>query len=104
MKVIFTELKNQYTVKDAGSFTIEFSDANGTTKILKDNSPLKAGEIIDSSVMNMNKLKAFIATQIDDAKAKGVLFSVHLKATMMKVSDPIIIWCFCRSIFQRCIY
>ena len=76
-------------IKDAGSFTIEFTDANGTTKTLNDNSPLKAGEIIDSSVMNMNKLRSFITTQVEDAKAKGVLFSVHLKATMMKISDPI---------------
>jgi isocitrate dehydrogenase len=87
-------------VKDAGSFTIEFIDANGTTKTLKDNSPLKAGEIIDSSVMNMNKLRSFIATQVEDAKAKGVLFSVHLKATMMKISDPILFSAFVEEYFK----
>ena len=87
-------------VKDAGSFTIEFIDANGTTKTLKDNSPLKAGEIIDSSVMNMNKLRSFIATQVEDAKAKGVLFSVHLKATMMKISDPILFSAFVEVYFK----
>lgn len=87
-------------IKDAGSFTIEFTDANGTTSILKDNSPLKAGEIIDSSVMNMDKLRAFIATQIEDAKAKGVLFSVHLKATMMKISDPILFSAFVEVYFK----
>lgn len=86
-------------IKDAGSFTIEFLDANGTTKTLKDNSPLKAGEIIDSSVMNMNKLRSFIATQVEDAKAKGVLFSVHLKATMMKISDPILFSAFVEVYF-----
>jgi len=63
---------------------------NGETKILKAASPLKAGEIIDSAVMSLSKLKTFIATEIADAKAKNVLFSVHLKATMMKVSDPLL--------------
>jgi isocitrate dehydrogenase len=87
-------------IKDAGSFTIEFTDANGTTKTLNDNSPLKAGEIIDSSVMNMNKLRSFITTQVEDAKAKGVLFSVHLKATMMKISDPILFSAFVEVYFK----
>ncbi len=86
--------------KEAGSFTIEFTDANGNVKVLKNTSPLKAGEIIDSSVMNMNKLRAFIATQIDDAKASGVLFSVHLKATMMKISDPILFSAFVEVYFK----
>ncbi|MFT6638737.1 MAG: isocitrate dehydrogenase [Flavobacterium sp.] len=87
-------------IKDTGSFTIEFTDANGTTKTLKDVSPLKAGEIIDSSVMNMNKLRAFIATQVEDAKVNGVLFSVHLKATMMKISDPILFSAFVEVYFK----
>jgi isocitrate dehydrogenase len=78
------------TIKDADTFKIEFVGNDGTTKLLKDTSPLKAGEIIDSSVMSMKALKSFISKEIEDAKAKGVLFSVHLKATMMKVSDPII--------------
>ena len=77
-------------VSDATTFKIEFTSADGTSKILKDNAPLKAGEIIDSAVLSVNSLKKFIAEQIADAKSKGVLFSVHLKATMMKVSDPII--------------
>ena len=87
-------------IKNAGSFTIEFTDENGNTKLLKDNSPLKAGEIIDSSVMNMNKLRTFIASQVEDAKAKGVLFSVHLKATMMKVSDPLLFGAFVEVYFK----
>ncbi|MDP2160352.1 MAG: NADP-dependent isocitrate dehydrogenase, partial [Flavobacterium sp.] len=78
------------TIQEAGTFKIEFVAKDGTVKVLKDTTPLKAGEIIDSSVMNINALKKFIANEIEDAKAKGVLFSVHLKATMMKVSDPII--------------
>jgi isocitrate dehydrogenase len=78
------------TVKEATDVKIEFTDNNGTTTILKESTPLKAGEIIDSSALSLSKFKSFIAEQIEDAKAKGVLFSIHLKATMMKVSDPII--------------
>lgn len=78
------------TILEAGTFKIEFVAKDGTSKTLKDTSPLKAGEIIDSSVMNLKALKNFITNEIEDAKAKNVLFSVHLKATMMKVSDPII--------------
>ncbi len=77
-------------IPEATTFKIVFVAKDGTTKILKDTTPLKAGEIIDSSVMNLKSLKQFIAREIEDAKAKNVLFSVHLKATMMKVSDPII--------------
>ncbi|WP_445457492.1 NADP-dependent isocitrate dehydrogenase [Flavobacterium sp. HNIBRBA15423] len=101
----FYGTEQSVTVKEAGSFTIEFTDANGTTKILKTSSPLLAGEIIDTSVMSMNKLKSFIAEQIVDAKAKGVLFSVHLKATMMKVSDPLLFGAFVEvyfaTVFQK---
>lgn len=78
------------TVKEAGTFRIEFIAANGNTTILKDNSTLQAGEIIDSAVLNLNKLKQFVAEAIQNAKANNVLLSAHLKATMMKVSDPII--------------
>ena len=78
------------TVKDATDVRIEFVANDGTTTVLKPSTPLKAGEIIDSSAMNLNKLKAFVSEQVEIAKQQGVLFSVHLKATMMKVSDPII--------------
>lgn len=78
------------SIPEATTFKIVFEAKNGTSKVLKDTTPLKAGEIIDSSVMNLKSLKQFIANEIEDAKAKNVLFSVHLKATMMKVSDPII--------------
>lgn len=77
-------------IPEATTFKIVFEAKDGTTKVLKDTTPLKAGEIIDSSVMNLKSLKQFIANEIEDAKTKNVLFSVHLKATMMKVSDPII--------------
>lgn len=78
------------TVAEATQYAIEFIAANGTKTTLKAAANLKAGEIIDSSVLNLNALKAFSAKEIADAKAKGLLLSVHLKATMMKVSDPII--------------
>ena len=77
------------TVKDASDVKIEFVTADGTATVLKASTPLKAGEIIDTAVMSLSALKTFIAAEIEDAKAKNVLFSVHLKATMMKVSDPI---------------
>ncbi|RBA27693.1 NADP-dependent isocitrate dehydrogenase [Flavobacterium tibetense] len=86
----FYGTEKSVTVKEAGSFTIEFEGKNGETKILKAASPLKVGEIIDSAVISLSKLKTFIAAEIADAKAKNVLFSVHLKATMMKVSDPLL--------------
>ncbi|KQB40203.1 Isocitrate dehydrogenase [Flavobacterium daejeonense] len=78
------------TVAEATDVKIEFVGQDGTTKVLKASTPLKAGEIIDSSVMHLNALKSFVAKTIAEAKAQGVLLSVHLKATMMKVSDPII--------------
>ncbi|MGS1061760.1 NADP-dependent isocitrate dehydrogenase [Burkholderia glumae] len=74
----------------AGSVRIELTTADGTKKVLKEKTVVKAGEIIDASVMSRTALRSFIEAQIADAKARGVLFSVHLKATMMKVSDPIL--------------
>jgi isocitrate dehydrogenase len=78
------------TVAQEGTFTIEFFGKDGSHKVLKASSKLKAGEIIDSSVMSLKALKSFVAESIEKAKAQGVLLSAHLKATMMKVSDPII--------------
>ena len=78
------------TVSDVTDVRIEFVDQNGNTTVLKASTPLKADEIIDTSVMNLNALKAFVAKTIEEAKDQNVLLSVHLKATMMKVSDPII--------------
>ncbi|MDN7142744.1 NADP-dependent isocitrate dehydrogenase [Pseudomonas sp. JQ170] len=71
------------------SLRIELLDKNGNTTVLKEKTAVKAGEIIDCAVMSTKALRKFIAAEIEDAKAKGVLLSVHLKATMMKVSDPI---------------
>jgi isocitrate dehydrogenase len=75
---------------DAGAARIEHVAADGRVTVLKAKVPLLPGEVVDASVMSRRALRAFIAEQIDDAQREGVLFSVHLKATMMKVSDPII--------------
>ncbi len=77
------------TLATAGSLKIELQQADGTTVVLKEKTAVKAGEIVDAAVMSRNALASFVQAQIADAKAKGVLFSLHLKATMMKVSDPI---------------
>lgn len=86
----FFHNERSVTVKDAGTYRIEFSDKNGNVKVLKSDSPLKAGEIIDGTFMSKKKLIAFLDKEVASAKAEGVLFSLHMKATMMKVSDPII--------------
>ncbi len=77
-------------IADAGDVKIELTAADGAKTVLKEKTPVKAGEIIDAAVLSTAKLKTFLQAQIDDARAQGVLFSVHLKATMMKVSDPVI--------------
>ncbi len=78
------------TIADATNAKIEFVAADGTVTVLKDKLPLLAGEVVDATFMSKNKLTKFLAEQIEDAKAKDVLFSLHMKATMMKISDPII--------------
>jgi isocitrate dehydrogenase len=78
------------TLSEANDVKIEFVAKDGVTTVLKASTPLKSGEIIDSSVMHLNTLKSFVAKTIKEAKEQGVVLSVHLKATMMKVSDPII--------------
>lgn len=91
-------------VKDT-QFKIEFKNAAGEVKLLKDFAPLLAGEVVDSSVLNLNALKSFVSQVKEDAKAAGVLLSAHLKATMMKVSDPIIfgaiVEVFFKDVFEK---
>ncbi|MBD3895803.1 NADP-dependent isocitrate dehydrogenase [Halomonas sp. ML-15] len=77
-------------IETAGNVKIELVAADGTARVLKEKTPVLAGEVVDGAVMSRRALSAFIAEQIEDAKQRDVLFSVHLKATMMKVSDPII--------------
>ena len=86
----FYGTEKSVTVENDSQFKIEFVGKDGSVKELKGLSPLKAGEVIDSSVMNLAALKAFVKQTKEEAKAAGVLLSAHLKATMMKVSDPII--------------
>lgn len=76
-------------IETPGSVKIELIAADGSTKVLKEKTPVLAGEIIDCSIMSKKALSNFIDEQIEDAKKQGVLLSAHLKATMMKVSDPI---------------
>jgi isocitrate dehydrogenase len=86
----FFSNEKSVTVTEATTVKIEFIGADGSSKVLKDKTPLKAGEILDATVMRKAALLNFLEAQVAKAKAEGVLFSVHLKATMMKVSDPII--------------
>lgn len=78
------------TLASATNVRIDYTDADGKVTVLKENIPLLAGEVIDASIMSKNALCEFLAVEINDAREQGVLLSLHLKATMMKVSDPII--------------
>ena len=78
------------TIDDATEARIELVDGSGNVTVLKEGIALQAGEIVDSTFMKAKSLRNFLKREVEDAKAKDVLFSIHLKATMMKVSDPII--------------
>ena len=86
----FRSSEQSVTVAQATTVKIEHVASDGTTTVLKDGLPLQAGEIIDATRMSKRALVAFLAEQVEDARKTGVLFSLHMKATMMKVSDPII--------------
>ena len=83
-----------------GSVKIELLAADGSVRVLKEKTKVLAGEIIDASVLSKKALRSFVAAQIEDAKNSGVLFSVHLKATMMKVSDPIMFGQFVETYYE----
>jgi isocitrate dehydrogenase len=85
----FYGTEQSVVVDKATDVRIEFVGANGETKVLKDKVALKAGEVMDSSVMSRNALRSFLEKEIAAAKEESILLSLHLKATMMKVSDPI---------------
>ena len=93
------------TVPEATNARIEFVGLDGKTTVLKDKLALKAGEIVDATAMNVKALRAFYAEQIENAKKQGVLLSLHLKATMMKVSDPIMfghaVSVFFKDVFEK---
>jgi len=86
----FFSNEKSITVAEPTEVSIVFESANGSTEVLKDGLKLKAGEILDGTKMDAAALEKFLAEQVAAAKAEGVLFSLHMKATMMKVSDPII--------------
>jgi isocitrate dehydrogenase len=101
----FYASEQSVTLDAATDAKIEFVGEDGSSKVLKASTPLQAGEIIDSSVMNVTALKSFIAKEIADAKEQGVLFSLHMKATMMKVSDPkifgAVVEVFYKDVFEK---
>lgn len=92
-------------ISEASKFKIVFVNASGEEKELKGYAPLQAGEIIDSAVMNISKLQAFVADTIEKTKKENLLLSVHLKATMMKISDPImfgaIVEVYFKDVFEK---
>ena len=96
----FYGTEKSVTIENDSQFKIEFFGNDGSVKELKELSPLKAGEIIDSSVMSLSSLKGFVADAMAEAKAANVLLSGHLKATMMKVSDPIIFGAIVETYFK----
>jgi isocitrate dehydrogenase len=93
------------TISKATTARIEFVAADGNVKVLKDKLPLQAGEVLDSSVMSVKALRAFYAEQIEAAKKEGLLLSLHLKATMMKISDPVMfghaVSVFYKDVFEK---
>ncbi len=94
------EKSTTLSAAQAGDGRIEFVAADGTVSVLKAPIALKDGMVVDATFMSVKALRAFLSEQIADAKAQGVLFSVHLKATMMKVSDPIIFGCAVSEFFK----
>lgn len=82
--------EKSHTMTQAATVSIELKKNDGSTEVLKSGLKLQEGEVIDASTLSVSALKAFLKKAKADAKAKGVLFSIHMKATMMKVSDPII--------------
>lgn len=85
----FYGTETSITLGQATEARIEFVDANGVARVLKERLPLQAGEVLDSAVMHVAALRAFYAEQIEEARRDDVLLSLHLKCTMMKVSDPV---------------
>ena len=99
----FYHSEKSTTMKKAGNVKIEFVDQAGKVTVLKEKLPLQEGEVLDGAFMSVRALRKFIEEQIEDAKKKDVLFSVHLKATMMKISDPIMFGHFV-SVFYKDVF
>ncbi|MFB7006848.1 MULTISPECIES: NADP-dependent isocitrate dehydrogenase [unclassified Streptomyces] len=97
----FRSTEKSVVIAEAGSLRIELAGDDGSTTVLRDSVPVLAGEVVDAAVMRVAALREFFTAQVARAKAEGVLFSVHLKATMMKVSDPIIFGHVVRAFFPN---
>ncbi|MEV0371683.1 NADP-dependent isocitrate dehydrogenase [Streptomyces sp. NPDC050636] len=97
----FRSTEKSAVITEAGSLRIELTGDDGTTTVLRESVPVLAGEVVDASVMRVAPLREFLTAQVARAKAEGVLFSVHLKATMMKVSDPIVFGHVVRAFFPK---
>jgi len=97
----FRHTERSAVVDRPGSLRIELAAADGTTTVLRESVPVLAGEVVDAAVLRAAALDAFLEAQMARARAEGVLFSVHLKATMMKISDPIIFGHVVRAFFPR---
>ncbi|MGW1890829.1 NADP-dependent isocitrate dehydrogenase [Streptomyces sp. NPDC002004] len=97
----FRSTEKSTVVTEAGALRIELVGDDGTTTVLRESVPVQAGEVVDASVMRVAALREFLTAQVARAKAEGVLFSVHLKATMMKVSDPIVFGHVVRAFFPK---
>ena len=99
------EKSTTITDAQAGDARIEFVAKDGTTTVLKEKTPLPSGTVCDAAFMSVKQLRAFLSEQIADAKSQGVLFSLHVKATMMKVSDPIIfghtVYTYFKDVFEK---
>lgn len=97
----FRSTEKSVVLAEDDSLRIELHGDDGSTTVLRESVPVKAGEVVDASVMRVAALREFLTAQVERAKSEGVLFSVHLKATMMKVSDPIIFGHVVRAFFPR---
>ncbi|MCE7082575.1 NADP-dependent isocitrate dehydrogenase [Streptomyces sp. ST2-7A] len=97
----FRSTEKSVVIPAAGSLRIELAGDDGTTTVLRDSVPVEEGEVVDAAVLRVAVLREFLTAQVGRARAEGVLFSVHLKATMMKVSDPIIFGHVVRAFFPR---
>jgi isocitrate dehydrogenase len=97
----FRSTEKSAVIAEDGALRIELAGDDGATTVLRESVPVLAGEVVDASVMRVAALREFLTAQIARAKAEGVLFSVHLKATMMKVSDPIIFGHVVRAFFPK---
>jgi isocitrate dehydrogenase len=97
----FRSTEKSTVMAEDGTLRIEHVAADGTTTVLRESVPVLAGEVVDASVMRAAALRTFLSEQVARAKAEGVLFSVHLKATMMKVSDPIVFGHVVRAFFPK---